>query len=100
MKITQELVSVLADPAAGEVHIVLGGYRITLTSQETSHLAGALAGGLEQLRGAPKRAPSTPPDDPIEVSRVADADAMQQRTRALIQHSIRDKGLSLREEQP
>ena len=108
--------SVLPDPVAGEVNIVVSGYRISLTPDETALLARGLLNCLGQLRWGEKRAAGTAgqsttilPEAPARetakdgakpaVSPVAaESDAVQQRTRALIQASIRDKGLSLREE--
>jgi hypothetical protein len=102
----------------GEVHIVVQGYRITLTAEETSLLARGLLNCLEQLRWAQRRdaeaetgghgasAPEARPrvtgeDDalrPFVSPPAAESDATQQRMRALIQATIRDKGLSLGEE--
>jgi hypothetical protein len=98
---------------AGEVNIVVSGYRISLTADEAALLARGLLNCLGQLRWGEKRAagnsatilPEAPSRDSAKdgtkpaVSPVAaESDAVQQRTRALIQASIRDKGLSLREE--
>jgi hypothetical protein len=120
-RVAREIVSVLPDPVAGEVNIVLSGYRISLTADETALLARGLLNCLGQLRWGEKHAataghsstslsaaslPEASPrasardDGPrLAVSPVAaESDAVQQRTRALIEASIRDKGLSLREE--
>ena len=114
MRVVREIVTVLTDPATGEVSIVLSGWRITLTADEADLLARGLANGLEELRGAqrpesgatpelrsPGRSSAGSPDrEPqhIVAPLATDPEAIQQRTRALIQASIRDKGLSLREE--
>jgi hypothetical protein len=118
-RVAREIVTVLPDPVAGEVNIVLSGYRISLTADETAVLARGLLNCLGQLRWGEKRAadaaghpttttslPEAPPrasakDDGAKpaLSPVAvESDSVQQRTRSLIQASIRDKGLSLREE--
>lgn len=111
MKVTQELVTVWAEPETDEVNFVVAGLRITLTAEETALLASGLARSLERLRGARARDADeadagTRPAEPAVIVRrddgaalpPAEAEAMQLRTRALIQASIRDKGLSLREE--
>lgn len=116
-RVAREIVSVLPDPVAGEVNIVLSGYRISLSADETAALARGLLNCLGQLRWGERRAagaaghsatslPEAPPrasakDDEAKpaVSPVAaQSDSVQQRNRALIQASIKDKGLSLREE--
>jgi hypothetical protein len=116
-RVAREIVSVLPDPAAGEVNIVLSGYRISLTADEAALLARGLLNALGRLRwgetrsiGAAAANPSlaslseAPPraaakdDAKPAVSPAPNSDAVQQRTRALIQASIKDKGLSLREE--
>jgi hypothetical protein len=122
-RVTREIVTVLPDPVVGEVHVVVQGYRITLTAEETSLLARGLLNCLEQLRWAQRRdaeaetaitetsgraagSPDTRPgltgeNDaamPIASPSGAASDVTQQRMRALIQATIRDKGLSLREE--
>jgi hypothetical protein len=110
MKVTQEVVTVLADPSVGEVNLVLPGLRITLSAEEATQLVSALASGLDRLAravtaealAAPRAAPTTaaPPSDAASPSPLAaEADAIQHRTRALIQATIREKGLSLREEE-
>jgi hypothetical protein len=112
MRVTREIVTILADPVAGEVNVVFPGFRVTLTAEETAQLASGLTGGLEQLRAADKpeatsaSESATPPsagrDDsvrPFVSPTAAETELVQQRVRALIQASIRDKGLSLREEQ-
>jgi hypothetical protein len=102
---------------AGEVNIVLSGYRISLTADEAAQLARGVLNCLGRLRWGEQRAagpaaasplpaslPEAPPraatkdDARPAVSPVPGSDAVQQRTRALIQASIKDKGLSLREE--
>jgi hypothetical protein len=116
-RVAREVVSVLPDPVAGEVNVVVSGYRISLTADEAALLARGLLNSLGQLRWGEKRAggqaiagpplsrsdeaspraayegakPGVPPAPP-------EADAAQQRHRTLIQASIKDKGLSLREE--
>lgn len=121
-RVAREIVTVLPDPVAGEVNIVLSGYRISLSADETAVLARGLLNCLGQLRWGEKRAagaagPATTsmsttslPEAPLRASAKDDgarpavspvaveSDAVQQRTRSLIQASIRDKGLSLREE--
>jgi hypothetical protein len=98
MQVTQELVTVLADPLLGEIHIVLAGHRITLSADDASLLARGLASSLERLRGP--TAPEPHGAEPWQVERApSDAEAMQQRSRALIQATMREKGLSLREEE-
>jgi hypothetical protein len=108
MKVTQELVTVWAEPDANEVNVVLAGLRLTLTADETAILVNGLARSLERMRASHATGDSAPKagDAPGVVVRKDEAsappqgetDAMQLRTRALIQASIRDKGLSLREE--
>jgi len=104
---------------AGEVNVVVSGYRISLTADEAALLARGLLNCLGQLRWGEQRAagqaiagPSTtsPVEAPPRASAAyegakpaaspaaEEADAPQQRHRTLIQASIRDKGLSLREE--
>ena len=111
MKLTPEIVTVFPDLQAGEVHIVLSGFRITLTADESSLLLDGLIGSLERLRAAQKpetgggelawrvarhvTGPAEPPNPPAQD---ALADSAQQRLRASVQATIRDKGLSLREE--
>jgi len=101
MKVTQELVTVWAEPDTNEINVVLAGLRLTLTADETALLATSLARGLERLRTPPPREAG---ESGVTVRKdeaaapPGEADAMQLRTRALIQASIRDKGLSLREE--
>lgn len=116
-RVAREVVTVLPDPVAGEVNIVLSGYRISLTAEETALLARGLLNCLGQLRWSEKRAletaghPATSlPEAPARASAKDDgarhaaapvaveSDPAQQRARALIQASIKDKGLSLREE--
>jgi len=103
MKVTQEIVTVWAEPDSDEINIVLAGMRIALNSEETALLVSGLARALERSRPPPARDQGDPL--PVIVRKddggnpaPADTDAMQLRTRALIQASIRDKGLSLREE--
>src|SRR5260221_11854041 len=112
-RVAREIVTVLPDPVAGEVNIVLSGYRISLTADETASLARGLLNCLGQLRWGEKPAghsmpslpeapsPASSKDDgakPAMSPVAAESDSVQQRTRSLIQASIRDKGLSLREE--
>jgi hypothetical protein len=117
-RVAREIVSVLPDPVAGEVNIVVSGYRISLTADEAASLARGVLNCLGQLRWGEKRAAgiamaSPPAAGSPEAPRAAAADggprpaaspaavepdAVQQRHRTLIQASIRDKGLSLREE--
>ena len=100
-RVAREVVSVLPDPVAGEVNVVVAGYRISLTADEAALLARGLLNSLGQLRWGEKRAAGQPASNlsvasPPEAA--AEPDAAQQRHRTLIQASIRDKGLSLREE--
>jgi hypothetical protein len=91
----------LADPQAGEIDIVLAGFRIVLSIEEGAALAQGLAPALERLAGA------SPAAEPWSVRRAAapetaadnaDAEAIQARARALIRATMRAKGLSLGEE--
>lgn len=112
-RVAREVVSVLPDPVAGEVNVVVSGYRISLTADEAALLARGVLNCLGQLRLGENRAtsqstsfPETPPGPlaknngakPVVSPVAVEPDAAQQRHRALIQASIRDKGLSLREE--
>ena len=116
-RVAREVVSILPDPVAGEVNIVVSGYRISLTADEAAVLARGLLNCLGNLRWGERRAMEgtghSKPSLPEALPRIAAsdeaaahsesaappaADAGQQRTRALIQASIREKGLSLREE--
>ncbi len=98
MQVTQEIVTVLADPLLGEVNIVLAGHRIALSVDEAAQLAKGLVSSLERLRGQAVPDPAAS-SEPWQVERApSDAEAMQQRSRALIQATMREKGLSLREE--
>jgi hypothetical protein len=114
MEITREVVTVFANPTAN--HFVLSGYRLVLTTEEAHSLAGAV-NRLKRPAGDASEAATSEPflatapaaitDHPATVSgprhlvrpSPAEAEAVQQRARALIQGSIRGKGLSLREEQ-
>ena len=49
MRVTQETFTVLPDSALREVAVLLAGMRITLTTEETRRLVGALAKGLQTL---------------------------------------------------
>jgi hypothetical protein len=117
MEITREVVTVFANPAANQVHIVLSGYRLVLTTEEAQSLGRALsrleqrpaADGAEATAGEPTLAtalatitdhPAANSSGPRHLVRPspAEAEAVQQRARALIQGTIREKGLSLREE--
>src|SRR5690348_18307771 len=111
-RVAREVVSVLPDPVAGEVHVVVSGYRISLTADEAALVARGLLNSLGQLRWGEKRAagqaiagpPATRTDEaphaayegakPAVPPPAAELDAAQQRHRTLIQASIRDKGLS------
>ncbi len=103
MKVTQELVTVWAEPETDEINIVLAGMRIALNSEETALLVSGLAKALERSRPPSAREGGDPlpvivrKDEGVTPA-PGESDAMQLRTRALIQASIRDKGLSLREE--
>ena len=109
MKITPEVVTVLADPIAGEINLILAGLRITLSLEESTALVGGLARSVDQLRLTARPDPrssdaahaSAGKEDAaghIVAPVSSDAESMQLRTRALIQASIRDKGLNLRED--
>jgi hypothetical protein len=106
MRVTQEVVTVLADPQAGEINIVLAGMRIVLSTEESSQLAQGLAASLERLAGSAVQ-PAAPaeawsvrraPTDETADSSLAEAEAIQHRARALIRATMRAKGLSLGEE--
>ena len=115
-RVAREIVSVLPDPVAGEVNIVVSGYRISLTADEAALLARGVLNCLGQLRWGEKRAAGQaiagpPAAHGDETARAAyegakpgvppaagEAEAAQQRRRTLIQASIKDKALSLREE--
>ena len=103
MRVTQEVVTVLADPQAGEINIVLAGLRIVLSTEESAQLAQGLAASLERLAGSaaqPGEAWSVrraPGDDTADRA-LAEAEAIQHRARALIRATMRAKGLSLGEE--
>ena len=112
MKVIRETVTVLTDPTAGEVSLILSGWRITLGAEEAELLARGLATGLERLRAAPRPKSAGPPEPPAAARNTSanadraggeaiqhivapltpDPEAIQQRARALIQASIRDKG--------
>jgi hypothetical protein len=115
MEITREVVTVFANPAANQVHIVLSGYRLVLTTEEAQTLARALSrldrptSEAAEATGEPSLAtalatitdhPAANAAGPRHLVRPspAEAEAVQQRARALIQGTIREKGLSLREE--
>jgi hypothetical protein len=101
--------TVLPNAALGEVNIILPGLHITLTLDESTQLASGLASSLEQLQATPPREGAAAGSWDVGRSKPAAADPRSGaastdtdttlRTRALIQASIRDKGLSLREEQ-
>lgn len=103
MRVTQEVVTVLADPQAGEINIVLAGLRIVLSTEEGAQLAQGLASGLERLAAggassaeawSVRRAPA---DEAADRS-LAETEAIQHRARALIRATMRAQGLSLGEE--
>jgi hypothetical protein len=105
MKVTQEIVTVLPDPLAGEINIVIAGYRIALTADESALLVHGLATSLERLVGGSAAQPAEvwsvrrdQPENGASDTSVDAAEAMQQRTRALIRATMRAKGLSLGEE--
>ena len=105
MKVTQEIVTVWAEPETEEVNILLGGLHVLLDADETALLVGGLAKAVERLRSKPPQRETGTGDAAVIVrkdegapSPTGDMESMQLRTRALIQASIRDKGLSLREE--
>jgi hypothetical protein len=110
MRIIPEVVSVFADPLASEVNVVISGFRISLTADESTLLLDGLIASLERLRATQKATNSTPEGWRIE--RHADgsvsapgptahepaSEFQQQQNRASVQAAIRTKGLSLREE--
>jgi len=114
MEITREVVTVFANPATNQVHIVLSGYRLVLTTEEAQNLGRALSrldrppGDAPEATGEGSLAtlatitdhPAANASGPRHLVRPspAEAEAVQQRARALIQGTIREKGLSLREE--
>ena len=109
MRIIPEVVSVFADPLASEVNVVISGFRISLTADESTLLLDGLIASLERLRAAQK-ATTTP--DGWRIERHPDgsvstpgptvhepaSEFQQQQNRASVQAAIRTKGLSLREE--
>ena len=104
MKVIQESLTVLANVASGEVNIILGGFRVTLTAGEALLLANGLANCLEQLQGMEKQGTAAEGwsvgrsgEQRTGGGKDAEAEAVQQRARALIQASMRDKGFSLLE---
>jgi hypothetical protein len=105
MKVIQESLTVLANAASGEVNIILGGFRVTLTAAEALLLANGLANCLEQLQGMEKQGTAAEgwsvgrsgEQRAGAAAKDAEAEAVQQRARALIQASMRDKGFSLLE---
>src|SRR5690348_18349774 len=99
-RVAREVVSVLPDPVAGEVNVVVSGYRISLTADEAALLARGLLNSLGQLRWGEKRAAGAIAAPPItrtnETPRAAyegakptvppaaaEPDAAQQRHRTL-----------------
>jgi hypothetical protein len=115
MEITREVVTVFANPTTNQVHIILSGYRLVLTTEEAQSLGRALtrlertSGEAAEATGEPSLAnalatitehPAANLSGPRHLVRPspAEAEAVQQRARALIQGTIREKGLSLREE--
>jgi hypothetical protein len=103
VKVTQEVVTILADPQAGEINIVLAGFRIVLSIEEGAALAQGLAPALERLLGGASSAAAEPwavrrAPAPETAADTADAEAIQARARALIRATMRAKGLSLGEE--
>jgi hypothetical protein len=71
MKIVPQMVTVFADPTAGEVNVVLGGLRISLNSNEASYLADELVRSLERLRDMPQKPEVSAAGDVFNVSRHA-----------------------------
>lgn len=113
MKIIQEILTVLPNAEQGEVNIILAGHRITLTTDESSMLASQLANSLTQLQrtqkheattaetwGPGRSAGSMPDLRSVFAGKDGPpaSEEVQQRTRALIQAAMKDKGLSLQEE--
>jgi hypothetical protein len=101
VRVTQENVTIVADPQAGEINIVLAGFRIVLSIEEGATLAQGLAPALERLAGGSSA--SEPwsvrrAGAPETAAEAADAEAIQARARALIRATMRAKGLSLGEE--
>jgi hypothetical protein len=113
MKIIQETLTVLPDAEQGEVNIILVGHRITLTADESSLLVNQLASSLTRLQRTqrhdattaeswtPGRSAGSRPDLRSVFAGKEGTPAseeVQQRTRALIQAAMKDKGLSLDQE--
>lgn len=106
MKVIQESLTVLANVASGEVNIILGGFRVTLAAVEALQLANGLANCLEQLQAVEKHGGAaegwsvgrSAEQRSGAAAKDAEAEAVQQRARALIQASMRDKGFSLLEQ--
>jgi hypothetical protein len=104
MRVTQEIVSVLPDPLAGEVHVVLAGLKISLLPDEAELVLREMAAALERLKGASAGAPGAAPEAwsvrraAAEPEARAAPDPMQLRTRALVQAMMQEKGLALRPE--
>ena len=98
MQIYQEIVTVLPDPAAGEVNIVMAGLRIALTAEETSLLADRLVTSLGLIRAAANSEVTKPYVSPLVASTTTEPELKQLRARAVIQAGIRDKGLSVRDD--
>ena len=114
MKVARETVTVLTDPAMGELSLIFSGWRLTVTADEADMLARGLASGLEKLRSTQRPKGGTPAEPAAAARNAAgrdeaqhivaplasDPEAIQQRARALIQASIRDKGPAPRDESP
>lgn len=56
MRIAQEAFTVLPDPERHEVNIVMGGFRLTLSAEETRQLAAGLDQAIAQVGGGEGRA--------------------------------------------
>ena len=60
MKMVREDITVVGDGSAREVLVVLGGYRITFSEDEASHVAAEIAGALATFERPRAVTPPTP----------------------------------------
>lgn len=102
MKIVPQMVTVFADPMAGEVNVVLGGLRISLNSDEASYLANELVRSVERLRGTSQKPEVSAAADVFSISRHAPGPSAREGTQDILvqpeRHThtdtmTRDKGL-------
>lgn len=91
MKVTQEAVTVFADPIARVVNVLFAGLRITLTPDECSLLTRGLIRSTEQLRGASQKTEVSAAADAYTVA--GDADCPP-NTRTVVDEIMRDKMFS------